>query len=110
MAKVPAVSGSESIINVCVFPPSLFLPLSLYYCVHVNNVRHSNVSNNNMKLLKVGLHVALLLMDFICTCHASTQPPAPRKRGCYVRPLIVLPTFFWPETRVENNSCRLCSN
>lgn len=46
MAKVPAVSGSESIINVYV-SLSLFLPLSLYYCVvHVNNVRHSNVSNN----------------------------------------------------------------
>lgn len=48
MAKVPAVSGSESIINVYV-SLSLFLPLSLYYCVHVNNVRHSNVSNNNNK-------------------------------------------------------------
>lgn len=65
-------------------------------------------TSNNMKLLKVGLHVALLLMDFICTCHAPTA--SHRKRGCYVRPLIVLPSFFCPETRVENNSYRLCSN
>lgn len=32
MAKVPAVSGSESIINVYDFPPSLSPPLSLLLC------------------------------------------------------------------------------
>lgn len=86
MAKVPAVSGSESIINVYVslsLSPSLFTTvyMSITCVILMCPTTRTTTTNNNMKLLKVGLHVALLLMDFICTCHAPTQPPAPSQKG-----------------------------
>lgn len=77
MAEVPAVSGSESIINVYVslsLSPSLFTTVYMSItCVILMCPTTTTTTSNNMKLLKVGLHVALLLMDFICTCQ---QPPA----------------------------------
>lgn len=71
MAKVPPVLYQL----LTRLTSSSLSPLSLSHSNTVNNVRHSNAYNNNskrknnMKLPKVGLHVPLLLMDFICTCY-----------------------------------------